>query len=758
MKLQITKYLSCILATLVVLVGPSAIGQKITGTVSSQYGEAIVAVNVAIKDSNKGGITDEKGIYVINDVEPGTYTLVFSSIGFQTLEKSVRVTANSTSQASVTLRVSSTELSEVFVTGEYLKEENRTITVNEINFDQIRNLHIEQPLRLIEQVAGVDLVAYRQGGVADQFSIRGFGGGGHAGEAGVQIDGISLNEAEGHSDGYADMNILIPLNLRSMKVYKGPSSALFGRFAQGGTLALETRRGGNYQDMSVSGGSWNTFDAQVAIGREIPVGDQSKKLTTNLAFQAFQTDGYADNSNIVRGNITGRIAYDLTDKTDVALSLRGHSSRWDAPGYISESQFNDEDRRHEQDEFAEDDGGDKQFYSQRLDINHTFNDNLRLLVFGYAVQQEFTRWAKFGFSPGGQTERFNTRDVMAFGTSLNGNSQIGSTMINWIGGLEFYDEETQRMRWNSSNRVRGEQTEDRIFGIQSVSAFAQADIEISRYFRPSIGLRYDTYFGNFTANDPNQTPIDDDIDGLSNLSPKIGVRSTISRNLDLRASASQGFSLPNSALKYVEGINLDPIILWQYEVGANYRKSDWLELDVVGFMLNSSNEIFENPPGSLQFQNVGATQRMGVESSLILTPIQGLRVAGTFSYITTEVTENPDDGLEGLELVNVPQTIATVDVSYVSKMGLGGRVMFRDVGEYFTSTDNLATYDGYTVTNASIFYEFNPMSVSSNRIFFEVKNVFDALYAEAVFGDVGSQLFGPAPTRNFVLGINYSFN
>ena len=36
-----------------------------------------------------------------------------------------------------------------------------------------------------------------------------------------------------------------------------------------------------------------------------------------------------------------------------------------------------------------DDGGAKEFYSQRLDINHNFSDNLRMLVFGYAVQQDF---------------------------------------------------------------------------------------------------------------------------------------------------------------------------------------------------------------------------------------------------------------------------------------------------------------------------------------------------------------------------------
>ncbi|MEL6557734.1 MAG: TonB-dependent receptor [Bacteroidota bacterium] len=732
--------------------------QQIVGTVNSNYDEALMGVNVLIKESNEGTSTDIDGNFEIDGLAAGTYTLQFSSVGFTTLEKTVEVTTGQTTKVFVILNTSFTELKDVYVTGAVLQEENQTITVNEIDLLQIKTLHIEQPLRLIEQVPGVDLVAFRQGGVADQFSIRGFGGGGHEGQAGVQIDGISLNEAEGHSDGYADMNILIPINLRTLKVYKGPSSALFGRFAQGGTLALETRKGGNYHDVSFSAGSWNTFDTQFAMGQELGFKNSAKVLPVNLAFQLFQTDGYADNSDILRGNVNGRVAYNLSDRTDIALSLRGHSSSWNAPGYITEAQFNDKNRRNQQDEFAENDGGEKQFYSQRLDINHNINDNMRLLVFGYAVQQEFTRFAKFGYSVGGQSERFNTRDVFAVGSSVNANSNIGSTSVNWTAGVELYNETTERMRWNTSNRVRSEQTQDREFGIQSLSAFGQADFEINRYFRPSIGLRYDVFNGSFDAQDPGSAVISDEIDGLSNFSPKLGIRSSITDHIDLRVNVSQGFSLPNSALKYDENIDLDPIILWQYEAGAHYRLNDKLELDVVGFVLNSSNEIVENPPGSLEFFNAGKTRRTGVESQAIFRPVERLRIAGTFSYTSTEITENPgDESLVGRELIGIPQTIGTLDISYTTRFGLGARYMFRDVGEYFTSSDNSFSYEGYTVSNISFFYQFDPLSANSSRIFFEVKNVFNEDYAEAVFVIGGGNSFGPAPLRNFVLGVNYSF-
>ena len=419
---------------------------SILGTVLSEFDDGLEGVTVMLQNTTKGTTTDKEGQFVLANLAPGEYTLVVTSIGFEDNVKVITVKANEKKRVTFKLLTSMTLLSEITIRGEALDPRNQTITVNEIDREQIQTLNIDLPIRIIEQIPGVDLLSYNQGGVADQFSIRGFGGGGHEGQAGAQIDGVSLNEAEGHSDGYADLNILIPLNLEKVKVYKGPSSVLFGRFAEGGTLAMETRKGGDYQDVSISGGSFNTLNAQFATGKGILLGDQERKLQTNLAFQFFQSDGYAENSDNIRGNLTGRVAYQLTDKTDVALSLRGHRSEWDAAGYISEARINNEALRNTQEVNAENDGGAKQFYSQKVDINHTFNDELRLLVFGYAVQQEFTRFAKFGLDPGGQTERFNTREVYATGASLNGRNNIGSVEMNWIAGAEFYTEGTERMR------------------------------------------------------------------------------------------------------------------------------------------------------------------------------------------------------------------------------------------------------------------------------------------------------------------------
>ena len=730
---------------------------SIEGTVLSESKEGVRDVNILLKGTDKGTATNKDGRFSFQNLSAGDHILAFSALGFKKKIKAISLKADEEKEITIILEESVTQLSEIMVRGQAVDEKNKAITVNEIDREQLQRLNIDLPMRVIEQVPGVELNAYYQGGVADQFSIRGFGGAGHEGQAGVQIDGVSLNEAEGHSDGYADMNILIPINLEKVKVYKGPSSVLFGRFAEGGTIAMETRKGGDYDDISINGGAFNTLNAQFAKGKVLTLGEQERELKTNFAFQFFQSDGYAENSDNMRGNLTGRLAYQLTDRTDIAISLRGHGSEWNAAGYISEEQVNDETLRTEQAENAENDGGDKQFYSQKIDINHNFNEDLRLLLFSYAVQQNFTRFAKFGFDPGGQTERYNTRNVFATGATLNGKSKLAEVELDWVAGAEFYTETTDRKRWSTSERVRNEQILDRVFDVQTLSAYLQGVFDINRYFKPSIGIRYDSFSGSFNNNDPGVQPFTNDIDQLSNVTPKFGLRSNPLEDLDIRLSVSNGFSLPNSTRKYEEDADLDPTQLWQYELGANYALSDWLELDVAGFILDTSNEILESPPGSGDFLNIGKTRRTGIETEAIIKPSLSWKIVGTFSYTETEVLENPDDDLIGRSVVNIPETITTLNVSYAFKNGLGSRFTIRDVGSYYTNAENTAGYNGYTVADLTVFYNFNDLFANRGRLFVQVNNLFDSLYSEIVFGGVNSQIFTPAPTRNIMMGVKYNF-
>src|SRR5690554_992395 len=757
MKTRITSTLILLFSLLYLSANAQQTGE-IIGYVLSDKGSGLDMVNISVLGTEKGTYSDETGHFSLTELPVGEVNLVVSAIGYKTATRKVNVKAGQTTAVDITLYEASLELRGVVVKGAGFDTRNRTETVSTINLSTIKKLHLTSPLDVLNQVPGVEIGAYNQGGVADAFMLRGFSGGGHEGQAAIEVDGVSLNEAEGNHDGYADMNLIIPLNISKVDVYKGPSSALFGRFGMAGTLAFETRKGGEYQDLSLKAGSFETVDAQIALGKPFEIGE--KILKTNFAAQVYRTAGYKENSQFLKGNLNGRVAYDISENTDISLNLKAYSGQWDATGYIPTEQFYDKDRRNKQALNAENDGGSKNFASERIDINHTFNDNLRLLVFGYAVQQNYQRYMKFGYAVGGQAENYVSRNLYGTGANLNGQNTLGSVGVNWIGGVEYFNELTDAEKWGTANRVRDNKREDRSYKLQSFSAFGQAEFDISPYFRPSIGLRYDVYDGSLELRDPNTVHENKSLNNLSHLSPKFGFRSTLFEGFDFKTNISNGFSLPEGAIRYDRDADIDPSELRQYEAGVEYVYNPFLSVNLTGFILDTSKEINETAPGSGEFINAGKTRRSGLELGVIAQPIKRLNINGSFAYIKTEIKSNEDKSLEGKELNSVSRTVTNISVDYTLLSGFGARVNVRDVGKYATGLENFFYYGGYTRADAMLFYNFAKTSTHKGQIFVEVNNIFDENYSTYVFdngGPADGQSYSASPLRNFSIGISYNF-
>jgi outer membrane receptor protein involved in Fe transport len=634
------------------------------------------------------------------------------------------------------------DLGSITVKGEGMREADRAFSVNSISQEQINAKHSESPISLIEEAPGVDVVAYQQGGVADVFSLRGFTGGGHGSDVAVSLDGINLNEGESHADGYADTNLLIPLELESVTVFKGPVSPLYGNFARGGVVAFNTRKGGEYQDIDVSMGSYGTFDAQAAMGGKFG------PLQLNTALQGYESEGWRDNSRYTKMNASFRAAYNINDATEVALSLRGHGGHWQAPGYILNDQFEDESRRREQDPnvATQQDTGDKQFSGQRIDFNHILSDDLKLLAFVYNTDSVFTRFqtgVNINNPPAvQQVEHHYERDVIALGASLNGKDSVAGIPSNWVAGFEYYDEDTLSQRWNDAVHVRQTKLLDDNFTNNTASLYGQMDLDINPRFRPTLGVRYDNFGGE---RDNNLTGVNSDINDFDHISPKLGVRSALTDTWELRASAANGFALPGGTAKFDPAIDVDNVEYWQYEVGISGAPSSQWFFDLATFINNSSDEILQDPPGSGIFTNVGETRRSGVEGEIRYYPttLEYVEIGTTFGIYDSEIRKNPDPTLVGKEISGLARHVANFDISYSPPTGFGASARLRSLGAWFTNAANTVEYDGHNVLNASLFYRFRTDDGRSARWYLDINNITDEVYSEIASG-------GPHPTQGLV--------
>lgn len=79
--------------------------------------------NVSVKESDKGTTSDFDGLYGIDHLDPGTYTLVFSYVGYKTVEiTDIKVTAGEVTQVSTSLEADAAALDKVVITAAARKD------------------------------------------------------------------------------------------------------------------------------------------------------------------------------------------------------------------------------------------------------------------------------------------------------------------------------------------------------------------------------------------------------------------------------------------------------------------------------------------------------------------------------------------------------------------------------------------------------------------------------------------------------------
>ena len=84
--------------------------------------EPLPFANILIKGTSTGTTSDYDGLYELANLEPGTYTVVFSFVGYETQELQVTVEAGKVTTVNVPMGTSAAALDEVVITTTTRKE------------------------------------------------------------------------------------------------------------------------------------------------------------------------------------------------------------------------------------------------------------------------------------------------------------------------------------------------------------------------------------------------------------------------------------------------------------------------------------------------------------------------------------------------------------------------------------------------------------------------------------------------------------
>jgi TonB-dependent SusC/RagA subfamily outer membrane receptor len=262
------KKFSLIVAMLLFVATTAMFAQRtVTGTVTDESGETLISVNVVVKGTSIGAITDLDGKYLIK-VPEGSNTLVFSYTGFSSQD--IELGASNVEDVQL---LEGIFLNDVVVTALGIEREKKSLgyATQEVSGDEVTTVKDANFINSLSgKVAGVDIRRSNEMGGSSNVIIRGYKSLTGNNQALFVVDGIPMSNDNtnttnqqtgrgGYDYGNAAMDIN-PEDIETINVLKGAAAtALYGSRAANGVILITTKKGKKRKGLGVTVGTGVTF-------------------------------------------------------------------------------------------------------------------------------------------------------------------------------------------------------------------------------------------------------------------------------------------------------------------------------------------------------------------------------------------------------------------------------------------------------------------------------------------------------------------
>jgi len=708
---------------------------KIKGTITTSEGDAAAGVNIILKNSKYGTISNEDGAFEFNRVKANTYTLQVSLTGYETLEQEVIVTENETANLNLQLKVSNKELQEVVISGRKSILSKKTDYVARMPISNLENPQVYSVIHkelLQEQVAvniesairntpGAVPVSFPSGGIAIIF--RGFATGINARNGMETISGRSS----------VDLS-----NVERIEVLKGPSGTLFGASisSYGGVVNLVTKKPfeTTATEVSYTAGSFNlnrlTADVNTPLNK-----DKTVLFRVNLAYNNEKSFlDYGFNKTIaISPSLTYKASDKLTFNIDAEL-INSNNTRRTYNTYTATSGITNPGALkldYKKTLFHDDNdaktSGNKFFAQAEYEISENWKSTTLFSYVGENVERSYQTYAVWS-SPtqatrrvgnwgpiesnftniqeniNGQFSTGNIKHIFLAGVNYRLNeSKFSSGIANFDNidvttGYTIFRRKTAEAAINQNSSVAANQ--------QTISAYASDVINFSDRLYAMLSLRLDNFEQKNTATTKgyDQTA----------LAPKLGlVYEVVKNQVSIFANYMNGFqnaapvTQPNG-----DQLALDPIYAKQYEAGIKaetFNKKLSATASYYNITIDNATRTFLAPGETLPTYIQDAKQvSKGVDFELIANPISGLNIIGGYAYNENRILNTTDPLINGNKAAGAPANVANFWATYTLQnklKGLGAGFGVNFVDKSYFLTDNIIYMPSYTTCNATVFYD-----------------------------------------------------
>ena len=246
---------------------------SLSGRISSE-GEPLPFANIILLGQSIGATSDDSGNYLIKEIEPATYMVKISAVGYKAITRKVELQPGRQMQLNIELEAEDLQMNEIVVTGT-LKEVKRLETPVPVEvynptffrknptpslFDAMQNINGVRP-QLNCNVCNTGDIHIN--GLEGPYTM-------------ILIDGMPI--VSGLSSVYGLSGIPNSM-VERIEVVKGPASSLYGSEAVGGLINVITKNPANAPLFSadVMSSTWQEYNAD--MGLKFNMGSAASILT-----------------------------------------------------------------------------------------------------------------------------------------------------------------------------------------------------------------------------------------------------------------------------------------------------------------------------------------------------------------------------------------------------------------------------------------------------------------------------------------------
>ena len=682
---------------------------------------------------NKGDNSDMFGKFSIPAINPGSYEVIVSHIGYKTEIIPVEVKPNLLSSINVNLRKSNLDLSEVRVNS---KKSSGLTTIGAVDI-RLRPVNTSQDVLRI--VPGLFIAQHAGGGKAEQIFLRGFDID-HGTDIAITVDGMPVNMiSHAHGQGYADLHFLIPETVEKVGFDKGPYFTGKGNLATSAYVDFSTKDFIDNNIIKLEAGQFNT-QRVMGMLKLFNKTTEKNRQQFYIASEYSSTDGYFESpQDFHRFNLMGKYNAWLGNQSQLTITASTFDSKWFASGQVPDravqagiiNRFGAID---------DTEGGNTSRTNLSVKFNKQWKSNWKTTDQLYFSRYKFNLYSNFTFFLedaiyGDMIQQQETRNIFGYTTTAAKSYLIGNKKASSEFGAGFRYDDVMDIELAKANRTtffnsiqKGDVKELNSF------LYVNQDVELSDKFSLNTGLRYDHFIFKYKDELAGATDFSKQKKGT--VSPKLNI--SYSPNQKVKLYLNNGIGFHSNDTRVILDNGADDILpkVFGTDLGIIFKPNKNLILKTALWHLYSEQEfVYVGDAGVVEPS--GKSRRMGIDVSARYQFNKWL--FGDFDVNLTKARAIGE--AKGEDFIPLAPAFTSIGgLTAKTKDGFGGTVRYRFIDSRPANETNSVRAEGYMLLDMVAAYR-----VKKFEFTLSLENILNKEWREAQFDTESRLQFEPNP-------------